>query len=256
MVCVWGIRLSGYLLYRIIQIGSDDRFVDKRNSCARFAVFWTFQAIWVFVVSLPVVFVNAPTSKLKPNAYTFTRLDIAGSVIFSIGFLCESSADLQKFYWKQKPENKGKWCMFGLWRWSRHPNYLGEMLIWWGVFIMSTNIMTGAQWLAVLSPIFTMMILLFLSGIPLLEKKADLRYGKLDDYRAYKKQTSVLVLFPPLVFKYLPHIIKCLLFCEFPLYDNLGQDEDAPNEKTNITGAPSTSSSTPTTIAAVIQPGE
>jgi len=72
------------------------------------------QAIWVFVVSLPVVFVNAPTSKLKPNAYTFTRLDIAGSVIFSIGFLCESSADLQKFYWKQKPENKGKWCMFGM----------------------------------------------------------------------------------------------------------------------------------------------
>lgn len=75
-------------------------------------------------------------------------------------------------------ENRGKWCDVGPWKWSRHPNYFGEMLVWWGVFIISCSILKKGEWAAILSPLFLMAILLFLSGIPLLEKKADERYGR------------------------------------------------------------------------------
>lgn len=171
-VCIWGARLSGYLLYRILKIGEDKRFDDKRENCLKFAGFWTFQAFWVFTVSLPVIFVNAPDSavKLDPDN-AWTPQDVVGVVIFVIGLSCETFADFQKFFFRNNPANKGKWCDDGLWKISRHPNYFGEICVWLGIFIISTSILTDGQWTAVLSPLFTMAILLFLSGIPLLEKR-------------------------------------------------------------------------------------
>ncbi|KAK7462535.1 hypothetical protein BaRGS_00038420 [Batillaria attramentaria] len=233
-VCVvlWGLRLSGYLLYRIIKIGEDNRFDDKRNDCLKFAGFWTFQAIWVFTVSLPVIFINAPASA---DQYDYiTPQDVVGIVLFVIGLLAETVADFQKFAFRNNPANKGKWCDTGLWKVSRHPNYFGEIILWLGIFIMSTSILKDGQWAAVLSPVFITTILLFLSGIPLLEKKADERYRKNELYLVFKNRTSPLIPLPPPCYAVLPSCIKCSCCCEFPLYNYLNE------EKESITGSPIT----------------
>lgn len=230
-IVVWGLRLSGYLLYRIIKIGEDKRFDDKRENCLAFAGFWTFQAVWVFTVSLPVIFVNAPSSATKLNPDNdWTPQDIVGAIFFVVGLLCEAFADIQKFNFRNDPNNKGKWCDIGLWKYTRHPNYFGEITLWWGIFIMSTSILTYGQWAAVLGPLFTMAILLFLSGIPLLEKKADERYRKNELYIEYKTKTSPLVPSPPPCYRACPNFLKCLCCCEFPLYNHL----DEENEKIEI----------------------
>ncbi|KAK3085598.1 hypothetical protein FSP39_005934 [Pinctada imbricata] len=229
-IVLWGLRLSGYLLYRIIKIGEDNRFDDKRDSCVKFAGFWTFQAFWVFTVSLPVIFINAPDSAtfLSPDKDNteFRAMDIIGAILFAVGLTCETFADFQKFAFRNNPANKGKWCDTGLWKVSRHPNYFGEITIWIGVFIISTSICEGGKWAGVLSPIFTMAILLFLSGIPLLEKKSDERYRKNEIYRDYKNRTSPLLPVPPPCYGCLPNIFKCLCCCEFPLYNYLDEDEE------------------------------
>ncbi|WAR17582.1 hypothetical protein MAR_032176, partial [Mya arenaria] len=118
-----------------------------------------------------------------------------------------------------------------MWEISRHPNYFGEILLWIGIFIISTSVLYKEEWAAVLSPIFISAILLFLSGIPLLEKKADERYYTNEAYVAYKNRTSVLIPLPPACYGCLPRPLKCLFCCEFPLYDNKG---DA-SEKITIT---------------------
>ncbi|XP_014673788.1 PREDICTED: uncharacterized protein LOC106814040 [Priapulus caudatus] len=112
-VCVWGIRLSGYLLYRILKIGEDRRFDDKRENLLKFAAFWIFQAVWVFTVSLPVIFVNTPRNSQVNNTSipnVFTPNDIIGMVIFLFGLLLESVADIQKFNFRNDEANRGKWC--------------------------------------------------------------------------------------------------------------------------------------------------
>ncbi|UYV78891.1 hypothetical protein LAZ67_17000158 [Cordylochernes scorpioides] len=213
LVTIWGIRLSAFLLYRVIRIGRDKRFEDRKSNVIRFAVFWTFQvvlghiidegilyivgsierradaqAVWVYTVSLPVMMVNSPrkTSANSPHIKVLTRLDFAGMVVFVVGLLCESIADFQKFRFKENPSTKGKWCnseiqfltvVSGLWFYSRHPNYFGEVMVWWGVWLIALNVISRPlDWVTILSPIFTSAIILFLSGVPLLEKAADDRY--------------------------------------------------------------------------------
>ncbi|XP_070574426.1 uncharacterized protein [Ptychodera flava] len=225
-VCLWGIRLSSYLVYRMVKIGEDQRCDNKWNNMCTFLGFWTFQAVWVFTVSLPVVFINSSRSNTGKG---FLALDYIGSIIFVIGFLVEAVADHQKFTFRHNQGNDGKWCDEGLWKCSRHPNYFGEILSWWGIFIISTSILKGYQWVAVLSPLFVTMMLLFLSGIPLLEKNADDRYGSVEEYRAYKKRTSVLFLFPTSLYITLPSFMKCIFCCEFPLYNSINKNGELDN---------------------------
>ncbi|XP_071502326.1 uncharacterized protein [Diadema antillarum] len=220
LVVLWGIRLSGYLLYRIIKIGEDKRFDERRENCLRFAIFWIFQAVWVFTVSLPVIFINAPKND---EDLQFEALDYVGTVLFALGLLIEAVADQQKFNFRNNPENRGKWCQVGLWSWSRHPNYFGEIMLWWGMFIMSCSVLTGPEWAAVVSPLFITTILLFLSGIPLLEESSDKKYGELDSYQVYKQSVSPLFLIWPRLYKGLPSAIKCLFCCEFPFYNHISE---------------------------------
>ncbi|XP_064599257.1 uncharacterized protein LOC135465831 [Liolophura sinensis] len=230
-VILWGFRLSGYLFYRIIKIGSDKRFDGTRENFCRFLGFWVFQAVWVFTVSLPVIFINAPVS--APIQPTLTAADIVGIIVFALGLLCETVADFQKFFFRNNIENKGKWCDKGLWSISRHPNYFGEIFLWLGIFVMSVNVLTYGQWAAVLSPIFILTILLFLSGIPPLEKTADERYGQQPAYVEYKRRTAALIPFPPPVYAKLPQCVKCVVCCEFPLYNHLDVESAAPELSTS-----------------------
>jgi len=226
LVVAWGLRLSGYLLYRIIKIGEDDRFDDKRSDPVRFAMFWIFQAVWVFTVSLPVIFINAPRSAEYLSPDTFTPMDIIGSILFVTGLLCEAVSDQQKFSFRNNPENRGMWCQVGLWKVSRHPNYFGEILVWVGIFIISTSICVSVEWVGILSPVFTASILLFLSGIPLLEQKSDQRHKMKEGYLEFKEKTSPLVPLPPSLYRVLPAFIKCFFCCEFPLYNYLDEESE------------------------------
>ncbi|KAH9502626.1 hypothetical protein Btru_073956 [Bulinus truncatus] len=179
-------------------------------------------AVWVFTVSLPVIFVNAPESANR-NDY-ITPQDIVGFILFSIGLITETVSDLQKFRFRNNPANKGKWCNSGLWYFSRHPNYFGEITIWIGIFLISTSILEKRQWAAILSPLFTITILLFLSGIPLLEQKADERFRQNESYVSYKNKTSPLIPLPPSCYGILPACMKCVFCCEFPLYNHISKE--------------------------------
>jgi steroid 5-alpha reductase family enzyme len=220
-VVLWGLRLAFFLLLRILQWGEDRRFDQMRNNLAKLAVFWIFQAVWVWAVSLPVTVVNATDSNPFLQA-----VDLIGWLMWAVGFMIEGAADQQKLSFKKSPENRGKWCDAGLWKYTRHPNYFGEILLWWGIFVASTPILNKAEWLVIIGPIFLTLLLLFISGIPLLEESADKKFGNVDGYRVYKQRTSPLIPLPPPIYGKLPAWFKSVFLLEFPLYSrNFPQQE-------------------------------
>lgn len=181
--------------------------------------------IWVFTVSLPILFVNSPRLVDATSTLSFpSGWDYAGFSLFLIGFLCETVADFQKFSFKENPANRGQWCQAGLWRYSRHPNYFGEICLWWGLFLVGISVYRDVEFVSILSPLFTMAILLFLSGLPLLEQSADKKYGARADYREYKHRVSPLIPLPQGLYAALPQLLKVSLFCEFPLYNRVNYE--------------------------------
>lgn len=219
LVVAWGLRLSGFLFFRILRWGEDRRFDAHRKSFARLAVFWTLQAMWVWVVSLPVTFANSPSASDAPLG----ALDYVGWVFWVVGGLVEAMGDQQKFNFKQEAANRGRWCDAGVWKWTRHPNYFGEILLWWGIYLSALPSLTGAMHCAAIGPIFTTTLLLFLSGIPLLEKSADERYGSVPGYADYKATTSPLLPIPNALWSPLPGWLKAILF-EYPMYNHLSNN--------------------------------
>lgn len=213
LAVIWGTRLALFLLMRILQWGEDRRFDEMRDNLGKLAFFWMFQAVWVWAVSLPVTVVNA--SDRDPS---LQAVDIIGWVMWSVGMIVEATADQQKLKFKNAPENRGKWCNVGLWKYSRHPNYFGEILLWWGIFVASTPLLEGAEWLIILGPIFLTLLLLFVSGIPLLEVSADKKFGNVAAYRIYKGTTSPLIPLPPVVYGKLPSWFRKAFLFEFPFY--------------------------------------
>jgi steroid 5-alpha reductase family enzyme len=126
---LWGLRLSAFLLFRIIKTGKDDRFDDKRDKFFPFLGFWVFQMLWVWIVSLPVTILNSP-KVLQYRQHSFgTGRDIAGVILFVIGFVMESVSDIQKYQFRSNAANKGAVCDKGFFSWTRHPNYFGEIII-------------------------------------------------------------------------------------------------------------------------------
>ena len=175
LVTLWGIRLALYLLIRMLKIGKDERYNQVRENPLKFLIFWIFQIVWVFTVSLPVMFVNSPVA---PSNVGFGPTDYVGAFLFAVGVTIELIADTHKFVFRNDPANKGRWMDRGLWRMSRHPNYLGEIMLWWGAFVMSIAILSGGRWAAIVSPVFIIVLLVFGTGIPLLERNSDRKYGQ------------------------------------------------------------------------------
>lgn len=244
---VWGARLSGFLLFRILKTGKDDRFDDKRDKFFSFLGFWVFQMIWVWTVSFPVTILNSPNVTHFNQPKFGTGRDIAGMVLFAIGFILESVSDVQKYIFRSKPENKGKVCDVGFFTWSRHPNYFGEIIMQFcepsgvctyeqatdlpAIFMIAVSpaaygyVHGGAYkalYASILGPFFLTTLLMFVSGLTLQERPgAKKRYesgNHWESFKSYTERTSILIPFPPQLYKSLPTILKRTVFLEFPIY--------------------------------------
>lgn len=189
LVMLWSLRIAGFLFLRILTFKVDHRFDGRREDPVKFAKFWGLQAISTSIIMLPVI-----ATISNPPPY-FSLLQIIGSLIALTGISLEAIADNQKF--KFKKAGKTGFISTGLWSWSRHPNYFGEMLVWWGLYLYALPMLTGWWHLAILGPVYITSLLLFVSGIPLLEKSADQKFGQDPTYAAYKARTSILFPRPP-----------------------------------------------------------
>jgi len=188
LVGIWAIRLGAFLFGRIRKAGKDDRFDEIKPSFIRFLNFWTIQGLWVtFTAATALVAITTSTRK---------ELDIfaiIGFLVWIFGFVFEVTADTQKSRFNADPSNKGKFIQTGLWSRSRHPNYFGEIVLWIGIALIAAPVLQGWQWIAMISPLFVTLLLTRVSGVPLLEKKADKKWGGQKEYEDYKKNTPVLI---------------------------------------------------------------
>jgi steroid 5-alpha reductase family enzyme len=188
LVVIWAGRLGLFLFRRVHKAGKDGRFDEIKKSFFRFLMTWTLQGLWVtFTVSAALA---AITSSLRKE---LGLLALIGSLIWLFGFAFEVIADSQKNRFREDPANKGKYIQSGLWANSRHPNYFGEIVLWIGIAIIAIPVLQGWQWVTVISPLFVTILLTRISGIPMLEKRADEKWGGQEDYEAYKKRTPVLI---------------------------------------------------------------
>jgi len=188
LVVTWTVRLGTFLATRIQKEGKDSRFDDIKPSFLRFLQAWTIQGLWVTLTSAAVL-AAITTSVRKPLSW----FALAGFLVWAFGFSFEVVADVQKSRFRADPENKGQFIHSGLWARSRHPNYFGEIVLWIGVAIIVLPVLRGWQWVTLISPLFVIFLLTRVSGVPMLEKKADKRWGGQEDYEAYKERTPVLI---------------------------------------------------------------
>ena len=186
-IIVWAIRLGSFLFFRIKKAGEDKRFRDIKPSPTRFVMTWTLQGTWVSLCSACAITAISTTEGIILN-----EIFVLGAFTFIIGFLIEVVADNQKTKFRSIPENKDKFITTGLWSYSRHPNYLGEITLWLGVALMSFSSLEGLQLITLVSPIFTYLLLVYVSGVRLLEASGNKKWGHLSSYQEYKKNTPTL----------------------------------------------------------------
>lgn len=192
MVIVWAVRLGTFLFRRIQKAGRDGRFDEIKTDTLRFLMAWTIQGLWILLTAAAALAIITTTNRQDLGWVAYL-----GIAVWVAGFAIEVVADRQKSAFKQDPANEGRFISTGLWAWSRHPNYFGEITLWTGMAIMAAPILSGWQWVVLISPIFVTILLTRISGIPMLEKRADERWGDEAEYQRYKAQTSVLVPRPP-----------------------------------------------------------
>jgi steroid 5-alpha reductase family enzyme len=192
IISIWTIRLGFFLFQRVRAAGEDRRFRDIKPSFARFLLTWTVQGLWV---SLTIAAALAAITTMTRRDLGF--IGLLGFLVWLIGFGIEVIADQQKSRFRADPNNSRNFINTGLWSWSRHPNYFGEILLWIGVTIIAIPVLSGWQWLTLISPLFVVVLLTRVSGVPMLEKSADEKWGGQADYEEYKARTSLLILWPP-----------------------------------------------------------
>lgn len=190
-VCIWAIRLASFLFVRVLRAGEDSRFARIKHQFLRFLMAWTLQGLWV-TFSLAAGLTAITSRPVAPDAFAY-----AGATLWLAGFFIESLADYQKGRFRSNPVNKGKFITTGLWSWSRHPNYFGEIVLWLGIAVMAFPVLQGWQYATLVSPFFVTLLLTRISGIPLLEEAADEKWGGQPAYEDYKRRTATLLLLPP-----------------------------------------------------------
>ncbi|XP_043939760.1 uncharacterized protein LOC122811769 [Protopterus annectens] len=187
MVTAWSFRLGLFLFLRIMKEGKDQRFNGVRDSPGTFFMYWTIQGVWIFVTLLPTLMLNLE-KKDKPLGFQ----DYLGWGLWTVGFITEAVADQQKWKFRSDPENAGKFIRSGLWAYSRHPNYMGEILQWTGLFISASSVLSGVQYISIVSPLFIWYLLNYVSGIPILEQHAMKKWGSDPAFQDYIRNTPVL----------------------------------------------------------------
>jgi steroid 5-alpha reductase family enzyme len=191
VIVVWAARLGTFLVRRIHRAGKDARFDEIKPSFPRFLQAWTLQGLWV-ALTLSAALAAITTRTPKPLG----AIGAIGFLVWAAGFGFEVLADAQKTRFRADPDNAGKFIHTGLWAWSRHPNYFGEITLWVGVAIVALPVLRGWQWVTLISPLFVALLLTRISGVPMLEQRADEKWGGQEDYEAYKARTPVLVPWP------------------------------------------------------------
>ena len=187
-IIIWAVRLGSFLFFRIKKAGEDKRFRDIKPSPTRFFMTWTLQGMWVSICSACAITAMSTSEGILMNTLFFV-----GAITFILGFLIEVIADNQKTKFRSNPNNKDKFISTGLWSYSRHPNYLGEITLWTGVAIMSFSSLSGLQLITLISPVFTYFLLVYVSGVRLLETRGKRKWGHLDSYQEYIKNTPTLL---------------------------------------------------------------
>jgi steroid 5-alpha reductase family enzyme len=185
LVIIWGVRLGGFLFYRIHQMGKDVRFDSFRGSQKGFLKFWLLQSVSIWIIVLPVIV--GLMSDIK-------EVHWPAVVLWTIGWLLESIADYQKFTFRSKYSEQD-FIDTGLFKYIRHPNYLGEILIWAAVFLYVTPYVSGWMWLTIVSPLWIVILLVWISGIPLIEKTYPSKYANNARFDLYLSRSWKLIPF-------------------------------------------------------------
>lgn len=192
LVIVWAGRLGPFLYGRIKQAGEDRRFRSIRTSFPTFLMTWTLQGSWVFITSS-----CALAAITSPHEVPLGTPFVVGIALWLFGFVVEVVADRQKTAFRANQENARNFIRTGLWAWSRHPNYFGEIVLWLGVAVIAYPVLQGWQAATLISPLFVTVLLTLVSGMRMLEYRADKTWGEDPDYQAYKRRTPGLMLWPP-----------------------------------------------------------
>lgn len=196
LVAVWAFRLGTFLFLRVRTDGQDGRFDTIKPHFSQFLMTWTLQALWV-IASSAMALAAITTSSGKPLG----PVAFIGLGLWITGFLIECIADWQKRRFKHRLKQQSNpeqpFINTGLWAWSRHPNYFGEILLWLGVAFIAAPALIGWQWVTLVSPVFVILLITKISGIPLLEKRANARWQDNTAYQRYKLKTPVLIPKPP-----------------------------------------------------------
>jgi len=255
MTTIWGARLGGFLLYRVLSRGKDERFDQMRDRFFAFLGFWIYQIVWVWTTGLPVTFLNAAKVDVPLGA-----LDYAGWAVWFVGWTFEAIADQSKhWYMADKSPNKSKFLNSSVWAVSRHPNYFGEIMCWLGMFLTSAAVYSANDtggYASIISPAITYLLLMYVSGIPLAEERYDQKYGKLPEYLEYKKSTSPLIPMPACVYRNLPDGFKCLFCCEYGFYSKALHAPPSEKHPMNVGVSSSPTAATAATGAAASTTGD
>jgi steroid 5-alpha reductase family enzyme len=188
LIAIWALRLGTFLFLRVKRIGKDVRFDQLKQNFLRFAMTWCLSALWVILTSAAAL--AALTTDTQDQ---FDIFMVIGMLTWIVGFAFEFISDIQKNKFRADPRNDKKFITSGLWAWSRHPNYFGEIMLWFGIAIIAFPVLSGLNYATLLSPIFVWLLLTKVSGVPLLEAKAEKQWGSDDNYIAFKNATPVLV---------------------------------------------------------------
>ena len=190
LILIWALRLGLFLFIRVSQVGEDKRFHDVKTSFYRFLLWFNMSALWVFLTTANGLTLILNNADLKNDLYF-----IIGLIIWLFGFSFEVLADEQKRHFRNNHKNKGQFITTGLWSISRHPNYFGEIMVWVGMAVISFPVLSGWQYVTLISPVFVTTLLTRVSGINLLEANSDQKWGHLESYNEYKQKTPVLIPF-------------------------------------------------------------